>query len=214
MSEEKTYTQADIDKLAASVEALEAKNAELVGDVRKAKQAARAASEIKPEDMAAVEAERDKALADLASLNKTVATLTKERDTATKALETEQGAARSYALEAEIASAIAEGNIVPALVPAFKAMIAQGAKADLVDGKYAVTIGDKPARDHIKALLDSEEGKAFRAAPMNGGGGSQGGGGAGGAAKTMDRDSFGKLKPQEQSTFVKEGGKITESAAA
>jgi hypothetical protein len=62
------------------------------------------------------------------------------------------------------ASAIAAGNVVPALVPGFKAMVKQQAKADLVDGKYAVTIGDKAAKDYVTEFLGTEEGKAFKAA--------------------------------------------------
>jgi hypothetical protein len=43
-------------------------------------------------------------------------------------------------------------------------MVKQQAKADLVDGKYAVSIGDKAAKDYITTFLGTEEGKAFKAA--------------------------------------------------
>lgn len=213
MSDEpKTYSQADIDKLAASVEALEAKNAELVADVRKAKQQARAASEIKPEDMAAVEAERDKALADLAEAGKQVKTLTTERDKAVKALETETTASRSFALEAELSAAIAEGQVLPALVPALKAMVKQQAKADLVDGTYAVTIGDKPAKDYLKSFLDSDDGKHFRAADISGGGGARGGTGKG-DGKTITRQAFDAMDHASRAAAIKEGATIVDQAA-
>jgi len=81
------------------------------------------------------------------------------------------------------------------------------------DGKYAVTIGDKAARDHIKAFLDSDDGKAFKAAPVNGGGGALGGGGGDTGGKTMHRDQFATLQPREQTDFVKGGGKIVDQAA-
>lgn len=216
MSEE-TFTKADVDALKASIEALEAKNSELVADVRKAKQAARAASEITPETLAAVEAERDKAVSELADARKQVATLTKERDNATKALEAEQGAARTFALDAEVSKAIAEGNVLPALVPALTAMVKQGAKAELIDGKYAVLIGDKPAGEHIKAFLDTDEGKHFRAAPANSGGGAPGSQGAKGDAKTMTRSAFSQLMVSDPRAAVafttKDGGTIIDDAA-
>lgn len=202
---EATFTQADLDAAIAkavgplkeSVDKLETKNAEIVGENRRLKRA----GEIKPEDLAAAEDRADKAEKALTDLTKQVSTLTKERDTAAKELEAEQGAARGFALDATIASAIAEGNVVPALVPAFKAMVAQQAKAELVDGKYVVTIGDKPASDHIKSYLDGEEGKAFRAAPINGGGGAPGSGGATGG----DKNPFAKetFNLTEQGNLIK-----------
>jgi hypothetical protein len=211
-------TQADLDKAIkdalgkqreefdAEVAGLKDKNKELIGKLREA-------SGVKPEDLAAAEARADKAEAALNEANKALKAVTGERDKAVKALETEQGAARTFALEAELATAIAEGNVVPALVPAFKAMIAQQAKADLVDGKYAVTIGDKSARDHIKGFLDSDDGKAFRAAPVNGGGGAGGSGGATGGGKTMPRTQFDALDPAARMAAVKEGVKVVDQAA-
>lgn len=220
MTDETKFTQADIDRAVQaavanvqnSIDKLEAKNEELVGEVRKYKAEARKAGDIKPEDLQAAEDARDKALADLAEANKQVKALTGERDKAVKALESEQGAARSYALEAEIASAIASGNVLPALVPAFKAMVMQNAKADLVDGKYAVTIGDKPAKDYVSGFLESDDGKAFKSAPVNTGSGAQGGGAPAGG-KTATRTAFDAMSPAEKVEFGKAGGIVTDKAA-
>lgn len=195
-----TMTKAEHDaaiaKLQESIDRLEAKNAELVGDLRKA----RKSSEISPEALAAAEERADKAEAALAKAQKEAKDYAKQAEQATKALEAETTAARSYALEAEIASAIAAGNVTPALVPAFKALVQQQAKADLVDGKYAVMIGDKPAKDYIASFLDSDEGKHFRAAPVNGGGGAPGGAG-GGSGKTITRAAFDALPVTEQAAM-------------
>ena len=201
-------TAAALAKMQESIDRLEAKNAELIGENRRLKRA----GEIKPEDLAAAEDRADKAEAALAEATKQVKTLTTERDKAVQALEQESGAARSYALEAEITDAIAKGNVVPALVPALKAMVAQQAKADLVDGKYAVMIGDKPARDYIGAFLDSDDGKHFKAAASNGGGGAPGGGGAGGG-KTMATSDFNALGAKERAAFMSSGGTLTDQAA-
>jgi len=194
MSED-TLTKADIDKAVkealasareefdAEVAGLKDKNKELLGKLR-------AAGEIKPEDLAAAEDRAEKAEAKAKELEGSVKALTKERDNAVKALETESAAARTYALDAELAGAIAEGNVIPSLVPGFKAMMASQAKADLVDGKYAVTIGDKAAREHIKAFLDSEDGKAWRAAQQNGGGGAPGSQGGGAGTRTITKAEY------------------------
>lgn len=215
MAEDKTFTKAELDaaieaavsKVQESVDRLEAKNTELVGDLRKA----RKAGEIKPEDLTAAEERADRAEAALTEANKQVKTLTTERDKAVKSLETEQGAARTYALDAEINAAIAAGNIVPALVPAFTAMVRQNAKADLVDGKYNVLIGDKPARDYITNFLGTEEGKAFKAAPVNGGGGAQGSASTNGGGKQLTRGEFDALDQGSRATFAKEGGKVVDA---
>lgn len=187
MADEKTFTQAELDAaIEKAVGPMRAKIDEAMDEAKEAKRKLRAASEIKPEDLSAAEERADRAESKVTELTKQVSTLTKDHENAVKALEAEQGAARNFALEAEINAAIAAGNIVPALVPAFTAFVKQGAKADLVDGKYAVMIGDKPAAEHIKALLDSDDGKHFKAAPVNGGGGAQGGGGQGGGKAWKD----------------------------
>lgn len=222
MAEEKALTQADIDKAVkdavaaaktelqegfdAETQGLKDKNRELLGKLREA-------SGVKPEDLQAAEADRDKALADLAEAQKQVKALTTERDKAVKSLENEQAAARSYALEAELSGAISEGNVVPSLAPAFRAMMAQQARAELVDGKYAVTVGDKPAREAIKAFLDSDDGKAFRAAPINGGGGAPGSQGSQGGGKTATRAEFDAMPAAAKVEFGKEGGKVVDQAA-
>ncbi|MBP6435756.1 MAG: hypothetical protein KA292_13950, partial [Sphingorhabdus sp.] len=145
MADENTELDKKVADLAAKLEAAEAKNAGLLDDLKKAQREARAKAEIKPEDLTAAEERADKAEAKARELEASVKSLTKERDTAAKALETEQSAARTYALDAEISGAIAAGQVVPALVPGLTALLRQQAKADLVDGKYAVQIGDKPA---------------------------------------------------------------------
>jgi len=214
---DQTFTQADIDaataKLNDKIEELSNKYAGAIDDLKKAQREARAAKDIKPEDLAAAEDRADKAEARIKELEKSEKVAVSRAEKAEKALEGEQGAARTYALEAEISNAIAAGNVVPALVPAFKALVTQGAKADVVDGKYVVTIGDKPASDHIKALLASDEGKHFVAAPNNTGGGSGGSGGAQNAAKTMLRSQFDALDQAARASFAKEGGKVVDQAA-
>lgn len=223
MSEEKTFTKADVDAAIskalsdAGVDGLKAKNDELLGEVKALKTKLRSATEISPEDVAALESENDRLKAELGKAQKEAKDATKAAETATKALEAEQGAARSYALDAELAGAIAEGNVIASLVPGFKAMMASQAKADLVEGKYSVTIGDKPAREHIKAFLDSEDGKAWRAAQANGGGGAPGSGGGGGDVKTMTRSQYNQQivsDPKGTSEFIKGGGKIVADEAA
>lgn len=202
----------DEPKDTSELDGLKAKLSDVMDELKDAKRKLRAASEIKPEDLTAAEERADKLAAELAEATKANKLLATERDKAVKALETESGAARNYALEAELAGAIAEGNVLPAFVPALKAMLQQQAKADLIDGKYAVQIGDKPAREFVTAFLDSDDGKAFRAAPVNGGGGASGGG-KGEPSKTVARSAFDAMGPAERMAFIKGGGKAVDVAA-
>lgn len=207
MADENTVSKADYDNLQQQLstlterlEASDAKNAGLLDDLKKAQREARAAKDITPEAHQAEIERADKAEAANADLTKQITALTKERDTAVKALETESTAARGYALEKEILDGIAAGNVVPALVPAFKALLAQSAKADLVDGKYAVTIGDKPASEYIKTFLEGDDGKAYRAATPNGGGNAPGG------ANTSSGKDYSKLPPTERISAARADG--------
>ena len=74
-----------------SNEAQAAKNSELLNEVKKLKADLRKTQDIKPEDVAAIEAERDKALVDLTAAQKTAKEATTAADKATKALEAESG---------------------------------------------------------------------------------------------------------------------------
>lgn len=217
MADDKTYTQADIDRIKAEadarLEAMDRKVTEAVDEAKKAKAEARKLKEIDPAEVERLESELDALKAENAKLAKDAKDALKTAETATKALEAEQGAARTYALEAELSGAIAEGNVVPSLVPGFRAMMAMQAKADLVDGKYSVMIGDKPAREHIKGFLDSDDGKAWRAMAANGGGGAPGSGGAKGDAKTITRAQFDSMSHPERSSFSTGGGKVIDEAA-
>lgn len=220
MTDETKFTQADIDKAVQaavakvqdSIDKLEAKNEELVGEVRKYKAEARKAGDIKPEDLQAAEDARDKALADLAEANKQVKALTSERDKAAKALESEQAATRSYALDREITDLIAKGSVVPDAVDMVKAMFREGATAEVVDGRIVVKRGDKLMADYAKEYFESDISKIVRSAPMNTGGGSPGGGSPA-QGKSTTRAGFDAMSPAEKVEFGKAGGIVTDKAA-
>jgi SMC interacting uncharacterized protein involved in chromosome segregation len=75
---DETFTKADLDaavekavaKVQESIDKLESKNAELLDEAKKAKAELRKVKDISPEDMAALESERDKLASDLAEANK------------------------------------------------------------------------------------------------------------------------------------------------
>jgi hypothetical protein len=214
----KTFTQEQLDaaveKATGDLQGLKDNLTAALDEAKEAKRKLRAASEIKPEDVAAIEAERDKALADLAAANKAAKDATAAAEKATKALETETGFTQKLLIQDGLKSAlIANGVKDEDFIDSLTAKFAAGASV-VVDGETRKAMhGDKPLGDYIKEWAGSEAGKKFVAAPANSGGGSGGGGKGGEGGKTMLRSAFNALPSAGQAAFVKEGGKPIDEAA-
>lgn len=205
--------KAATDKIEASIEALESKNAELIAENRKAKAAARAASEIKPEDMQAAEDRAEKAEARIKELEKTAKDATTAAEKAAKALETEQTFTQKLLIQDGLKSAlIANGVKDEDFIDSLSAKFGSSATVKMDGENRVAMIGDKSLPDAIKEWAGSDAGKKFVAAPANSGGGAPGGKG-GEQGKTMPRASFDALPPAEQHAFVTSGGRPVDAAA-
>lgn len=196
MADEK-FTKADIDaavkaatdKVQESIDKLEAKNAELVGDLRKA----RKAGEIKPEDLTAAEERADKAEAKLKELEGSVKTLTKERDTAVKSLTDEQGVTHRLIAENGLVAELTKLGVTdPDYLDMAKSKHLPNVKVVAEGAERKALYGDKPLADALKEWAATDAGKKVIAAPANSGGGAPGGQ-KGAPAKTMTRDQFNAL---------------------
>lgn len=220
MADEKTFTQADIDAAVskatddanARIEAMDKKVNEALDEAKEAKRKLRSATEISPDDVAAIEAERDKALADLGEANKQVKALTKERDTAVQSLETEQTTSRNNALNAEVRGAMNKANLLPEAAEAVEAYLRSGATVDVADGQYVVKRGDKTMTEFAEEYFSGDASKWARAASVNGGGGATGGSGSGGSGKTITLAQLNEMNPKARPAFFAEGGTIHDAA--
>lgn len=193
MADEKTYTQADIDAaVEKAVGPLKSKLDEVMDEAKEAKRKLRAAGEITPETLSAAEDRAEKAEARVKELEKQNGTLTKERDTAAKALETEQGFTQKLLIQDGLKSALlANGVKDEDFIDTLTAKFAVGATVVAEGDARVAKIGDKAVADAIKEWAASDAGKKFVAAPVNGGGGAPGSGGAkGGAANPFAKDSY------------------------
>jgi hypothetical protein len=218
MADDKTFTQEQLDaavaKATGDVEGLKQKVEELIGDNKKLKADLRKTQDIKPEDVAAIEAERDKALADLTAAQKAAKDATSAAEKATKALETEQGFTAKLLKQDGIktqllANGVKDETYIADLTDAFSSKV-----AIKVEGEDRVAmVGDKTLVDHIKEWAGSDAGKKYVAAPANGGGGAPGSGDNKGGVKQITRTEFDALQPAEKVTFGKEGGKVVDAAA-
>lgn len=207
MADEGKFTQADIDaavkaateKVQESIDRLEAKNEELVGENRKAKAAARAASEIKPEDLTAAEDRAEKAEARIKELEKAAKDATTAKEKAEKALEDETGFTSKLLIQDGLKSALlANGVKDDTFIDALTAKFAAGATVVTEGDVRKAMIGDKSLDDAIKEFAASEPGKKFVSAPVNGGGGADGGRTIKADAKTMTRAAYNALSQTEQ----------------
>lgn len=213
MSEPKTYTKDELDAaIAAAKEAQDEKNRELLAEVKDLKAKVRASQEIKPEDLAAIEARAEKAEADLKALQGQVKTLTAERDKAVKALETESGFTQRLLVENGLTEALTAAGVKEAPhLKAVKALFAPQVKIE-ADGETRVAkLGDKALADAIKEWAASDEGKFFVSAPNNGGGDARGGKG-GDDGKTMTRSEY-DADPVKGARMIREGYAIVNEAA-
>lgn len=206
---------------AAIDEALETANSEhdekskrLLDDLKKAKAAARAASDIKPEDMAALESTNEKLTADLAVANKTAKDATTAAEKATKALADESGFTHKLVAENGLLKALSDNGVTdPAYLEAAKALHLPAVKVSADGTERKAMYGDKPLDEAIKEWAAGDVGKKFVAAPVNGGGGAPGGKKGTEAGKTMARAAFDAMDSTAQMTFSKEGGTVVDATA-
>jgi hypothetical protein len=219
---DETFTKADLDaavekavaKVQESIDKLESKNAELLDEAKKAKAELRKVKDISPEDMAALEAERDKLASDLAEANKALKAATADKEKATKALETESAFTQKLLISDGLKSAlIANGVKDEDFIDSLTAKFAGGASIKIDGDSRVAMFGDKPLADHIKEWAGSDAGKKFVAAPVNSGGGAGGGDGKGGGGKTVDRATFDSMSQPDRMKFSADGGKVVDQAA-
>ena len=165
------------EKIAEALTPLTNKNKELLAEVKKAKKGA----EITPEQLAEVENERDTLSATLAETNKTLKTLQKTADDATKALASEQGFNHKLLVDNGLTSQLMEAGVKnPVHLKAALALIKSSAEVKVVaDGDNRTPqIGGKALDAFVKEWAASDDGKVFVTAPGNSGGGAGGGKGA------------------------------------
>lgn len=157
--------------VAETVAGLKEKNRELIELNKKL----RKQTEIDPAEFSALEAERDQLKADLAKAQKDTKKAMSDLEAASKRAEDIDAAFTGSIKEAALVEALGKAGVIPALLPAAKALFAGRAEVVDVDGVRKVMAGDKAISDFITEWAASDEGKHFVSAPNHAGSGSQGG---------------------------------------
>lgn len=160
-------------ELEAAIEALSAKNRELLGEAKVAKAKARGA-DIDPTEFAALQNENETLKAEL---TKTAKESQKTIETLTTSLTEKDGALQSYLIDNGLNDAMLKAGIKPEFMSAAKAMLKENTKVTAENGQYSALMGDKPLFEAVTDWAASDEGKHFVSAPANSGGGATGGNG-------------------------------------
>lgn len=207
---------AEHDDFETQLEAMRAKNKELLDKLAEAKASLREKEGIKPEDFARLEKDLADERAKAAEASGILKKLTKERDDATNKAQAESAANHKLLVDNGLTDALNRAGIRKEFLPAARALLkeqgiisveAEGdmrrAVAKMADGKSVAL------EDYVtKHFALSEEGKAFIPAEGNSGGGSGGPARQGGTAKTISMAEHQALSAQDQARFFADGGSL------
>lgn len=222
MADEKTFTKEDVDKaveaavakVQESIDKLEAKNEELVGDLRKARAEARKAKEIDPAEVERLEAQVEELTGKLTAAEKAAKDATTTAEKATKALEAESAFTQKLLIQDGLKSALIGAGVKDEdHLDVLSAKFAGGAKVVTEGDERKAMYGDKPLTDFIKEWAGTDSGKKYVAAPANSGGGAGGGKGGEGGPKTVTRAEFDAMSHTDRSKFSVDGGKVVDATA-
>lgn len=169
--EVKAAIQAAVD---AAVNPLVAKRDELLGEVKKL----RKESAIKPEDLEAVERERDEYKTNLENALKESKTYKESATKAEELLKAESTFNHRLLVDNGLTDELTKAGVTnPAFLKAVKSTLASNIQVVTDGDKRIAKAGDKALSDFVAEWAKSDEGKHFVSAPNNSGGGSQGGSG-------------------------------------
>ncbi len=157
-----------------AVKPLAEKRDELLGEVKKL----RKESAIKPEDLEAVERERDELKTALTTAQKESKTFKESATKAEEALKAESTFNHRLLVDNGLTDELTKAGVTnPAFLKAVKSTLASNIQVVTDGDKRIAKAGDKALADYVAEWAKSDEGKHFVSAPNNSGGGSQGGGG-------------------------------------
>ncbi|MBO9717517.1 MAG: hypothetical protein J7507_12095 [Pseudoxanthomonas sp.] len=201
--------EARAEAVAEATEGLRAKNAELLGKLKRAQKD----SAIDPADLERAEAERDEWKGKAQAAEKAVKKATTDLEAANKRATDTETAFHGSLRDAQLTEALTKAGVTPALLKAAKAL--HGSALQVVDenGAKVVKAGDKALGDYITTWAGSDEGKHFIASSQGGGGGSNPASrGTNSNAPSVTRQAFEGMSPAAQHEhIVKNNGVVTDA---
>ena len=199
----------EVDELRGEIDKLNAKNKELITELRKAKGSTN-------EEAARLADELDNAKAEnvklAGALKKATEGLEVAQREAAEKLTAKSGIIQKLIRDDGLLKGLTESGVKKELLAGALALHAGKVEVDEEKGEAFSTVDGKRTSltDYLKGWAASDEGKHYIAAPVNGGGGASGPGSAIPGTKTLSRSAFDALDPVAKTTFAKEGGKLTD----
>jgi hypothetical protein len=196
-------------RIDAATEGLKAKNAELLGDVKKQKDGLKDIQTQLDEIKAAKEAAEEAAAAKSGDVTKIKEQLEAKHAKETKALKDalagKEGTLNKLLIDNGLTEALTKAGVAPQYLDAAKALIQSKNKAEIVDvdGNAAAQIDGKNIAEFVTAWSQGDNGKHFVAAPQNGGGGAKGTDGVG---KALGEQKRSEMNHEKKAEFIKEHG--------
>lgn len=178
--------KAELQKLIdAETKGLKDKNAELLGDVKKLKDASKGVQDQLDELKAAKEAADEEAAAKTGDVEKIKQQLeakhSKEMNALKEQISAKEGSLHKLLVENGLNEALAKVGVAPQYLEAAKALIQTKNKPEIVDvdGNSTAKIAGKAISDFVTEWSQGDSGKHFVAAQHNSGGGASGAHGTG-----------------------------------
>jgi hypothetical protein len=199
------------DAIAAAVaeetKGLKGKNDELLGKIKKLQQG----QTITPEELAAVEAERDDWKAKASEATKAAAKAAKDKEVSDKRAADNEAAMSRLVVDNGLSDALIKAGVTnPVHQKAAKALLREQVALADENGSKVAKVGDKALSDYITEWAGSDEGKHFVTAPDTSGGGSRGGQRVNAGGKAISRAQFDALDPVARAAHFSEGGSVSD----
>lgn len=189
----------------SATEGLRAKNTELLGKLKKAREG----KDGDPETVTQLEQSLEKANADLKLANKALKTVTSERDGFKSASENEASYSKRALIDGALSHELNAVGVKKEFTPAVQKLLAEKVEQTIDGDKRSATVAGKPLSEFVKAWSQSDEGKVYVQSLANGGGDGKGGKAAV-SGKQMPRSAFEATSPAAKASFMAEGGTLIE----
>lgn len=153
-----------------AIAGLKAKNVELITKNKALKK-----GEGDPEEVERLEKQIETLRGDAKTAEKTIKTLTRDRDTHKTAAELEGAAVKSLVVDNGLTAELVTVGVKKEFMPAVKKLLADKVELTTDGDKRTATVAGKPLSEFVKTWSQSDEGKHYVTAPANGGGNALGG---------------------------------------
>lgn len=154
-----------------------------------------------------VEAQLETTKAELKEAKKIATKAQNDLKDATEELNIERTTATESLVKSNLTEELTKAKVAPAFIPAVTALLRPQVVVKVEGGEKKVFVGDKPLSEHITNWSQSDEGKAYVSATINGGTGAPGGpkGNGNTGLKSITRAEYDAMPIAQQGAVMSKG---------